>query len=111
MNLSLSEIQTILDEVQYKPGWEIDAYETLAQGPFLRIRASLEDSYNPGGYVDLSIESQIPSVLLSNKEDFLTWLRWRLEIIEVHECHEWLRWSDGRPVFDPHGEGATKPRD
>jgi hypothetical protein len=109
--LTLHELQSVLDLVEYKPGWKMDIYETATQGIFWRLQVSMEDSYNPGEFVDLSIESALPMPLMQSEYHFKEWLRWRLEGIEVHECHEWLRWkSTGKPLFDPHQEGATKPR-
>lgn len=94
----------------YKPGWTITVYETEFQGIWLAVAAEVEDSYHPGDSVPLRIKSPIPP--MRSNADFLNWLRWRLERIEVHECHEWLRLKDdGKPLFDPHAEGADEPRD
>lgn len=107
--LGLIEVEDLINEISYKPGWEILAYETPAQGIWIKIRAEVIDSYNPHRSVVLDIKSPLPP--MDNAEDFYVWLRWRLERIEVHECHEWLKWKrNGSPLFNPHAEGADEPR-
>lgn len=108
--LSTEDMQNILLRLMYKPGWEAQIYETEAQGTWIAFSAQVPNSYDNGETnVDLQIESPLPP--FQTNEEFLRWLRWRLERIEVHEVHEWLRWKDTKkPVWDPHEEGATKPR-
>lgn len=71
------------------------------EGPTLRIEATVADAYAPDKTTDLGIDSPIPPC--ATEHDFLTWLRWRLARVAVHESDEWLR-RDGAAVFDPHAE-------
>lgn len=108
MTLSVREMESILDSVQYREGWELEVYATEFQGDWLAVKAVVDDTYHPGQQIELRIKSPLPP--MSSEGAFLTWLRWRLEVIEVHECHENLRWkSSGKPIYDPHGDGADEP--
>lgn len=105
--LQLNELRSILDRVQYKPGWEMSVYDTEFQDLYWSVQARVENSYQPGEYVDLRIKSALPPFY--SEREFIYWLRWRLAGIEVHECHEWFRWTNGKAVFDPHREGVDEP--
>lgn len=107
--LAYGDLKSIVDSLRYKPGWELEVYETEFQGIWFAVSAEVDDSYNPGTPTDLRIKSPIP--YMKDMDEFLRWIRWRLEVIEVHECHEWLRWIgiNSGPIFDPHGERADEP--
>lgn len=103
--LTSNEIEQILAEIEYKPGWKMALrhFDHL-QGPTLCIFALVENSYQPKERIELRIYSQIPP--MSDQSSFEQWLSWRLSQIEVHESMEWLR-KGGKPLFDPHAEPPT----
>lgn len=96
--LSTQEIREHLASVSYRPGWEFAVQEHI-EGLQLRIRADLEDSYNPGKMVELGIDTFIPPI--PDVAYLKQWLLWRLKRIEIHEACEWFKW-DGEIVLDPH---------
>lgn len=103
--LTKEQLENEVAHLSYKPGWELEIYETPAQGVWLAVHTRQEDAYG-GDKVDLCIESQLPP--FRTLEQFREYLRWRLEVIEIHECHEWLK-RDGKAMYDPHDESAWKP--
>lgn len=104
----MPDIAAVVGKLTYRPGWSFEVYETEAQGMWLAINAVVEDAYTPGAQVPLRIKSQLPP--FQDEAQLLRWLRWRLEVIETHECHEWLRdKGTGRPLWDPHADGADEP--
>jgi hypothetical protein len=106
--LSTQNMQDLLAEVEYMPGWKIEVYDTEWQGPCLAIQARVEDSYNPGEMTDLRVKSFLPPFEVPI--EFYRYLRWRLARIAVHESDEWLR-ARGKPLFDPHHVDADEPWD
>lgn len=105
--LTMAEIQEHLGRLSYRPGWTIEAYQGMYEYAHLVIRANVEDSYHPGQVVVLDVHSMLPPVL--TVEELERWLLWRLSRIEIHECREWFK-RDGKPVSDPHGQGADQDR-
>lgn len=107
--LSRENLNAVLDGLVYLPGWEMSVHDTPFQGLYLRVRATVPNSYEPDGeWVTLDIKSQLPP--FATDGDFRQWLRWRLEVIAVHEVHEWLRDREtGAALFDPHAEGVDEP--
>jgi hypothetical protein len=97
--LSHHAIEAIVSRVTYKPGWELVVRDLPVQGTYLSVYADLENSYAPGTTVPLRIHSPIPP--MADADALLTWLAWRLRMIEVHELLEWLK-IDGKPWIDPH---------
>lgn len=97
--LSLTELQELIDEFSYRPGWSLDVFADPWEGPCLYIVADVVDGYHPEKTVELRIRSNIPPI--PSAEYFAVWLQWRLSLIESHEAREYLH-RDGRPVFDPH---------
>lgn len=107
--MDLRRIQHQLDYIEYKPGWKLEVYETEAQGLWIAISAELENSYEPGTTVPICVRSPLPP--FKDGYELLVWVRQRLERIEVHECHEWLRdVRTHKPFFDPHDEKAILPK-
>lgn len=107
MTLHLPELRAILKDVQYKPGWHMEVYDTEHQGIYWAVQVDIENSYHPGETVTLRIKSALPPMQTTG--DFYRWLLWRLQGIEGHECAEWLRDRNGKAIFDPHAEGADEP--
>ncbi len=99
--LSSKELSDILTRYQYKPGWSLTVFENW-HGPTLRLVTTVPNSYNPNDDISLGINSPIPP--METKEQFLTWVQWRLIQVEEHESREWFRDLEGNPVFDPHGK-------
>lgn len=91
---------------QYKPGWTLTVYEGEFEGQHLRIRADVENSYHPGETVPLDIHTPIPP--MPSLTYFDRWLLARLIRIETHEAMEWYRDADGRPIYNPHRDGADR---
>lgn len=106
--LTIDQIKEHLRLITYRPGWTIEAYQGSWEGIHIRIVApKVEDSYNPGEFVDLGITSHLPP--MQNFHQLETWLAWRLNRIETHEMREWLKFG-GVPIFNPHSDGAEEDR-
>lgn len=103
--LPLSIIQTYLQRVTYRPGWTIVAYSDPWEGVIIRIVGSVENSYDPGHFIDLGVVSYLPPV--QTVDELSQWLAWRLGRIENHEMREWLK-CDGKPIYDPHAEDGAE---
>lgn len=103
--LSTAEIQAVLAEVSYRPGWTFEVFDSSFESPRIRIVGPVEDSYHPGTMLDLGINDFLPP--LADEAALLSWLAWRLGRIESHEMREWLK-RDGKPVFNPHTEPAIR---
>lgn len=98
---SAADIQAILNDVSYRPGWRFRAVDT-PEGVLVRIDATLPDSRNPGRMVDIGIDSVLdPFVLWAGRDELLRWLAWRLQRVEIHESQEWFRYR-GELHQDPH---------
>jgi hypothetical protein len=106
--LTRHDIERFLEGVQYKQHWRFEVYDTAHQpGPWLCIHFPQVDAYNPSQTSEFHVRSPLPMPLIRNRGDFLLWLKWRLELVEVHECHEFLR-LNGKILYDPHAEGADQ---
>lgn len=105
--LSIQEIREHIGRLSYRPGWTIEVYQGAYELAHLVIQAELENSYRPGEKVLLDIHSALPP--LCSTDELERWLLWRLTRIEIHECHEWFK-RDGKPVADPHADGADQDR-
>jgi len=97
--LSHIEIVSIVRRVSYKPGWSLVVRDVPMQGTYLSVLVELENSYQPGTTVPLRIHSPIPP--MPSAEALMTWLAWRIRLIETHEVLEWFK-LDGKPWIDPH---------
>lgn len=105
--MDLTAAQAHLARVRYRPGWTFELYQGDFEGPHLRIRADVENSYRPGQTVALDIHSPVPLAVIADPAGLLRYLAWRLQIVESHEMREWLR-LDGAVVFDPHAPDANR---
>jgi hypothetical protein len=105
--LTTSEIQSVLDRVQYKPGWMLKVYDGRHEGQHIAITTVVPDAYDPDTDVTLDVHSMLPP--MRDHAAVLEWLAWRLGRIESHECREWLR-LDGTCWSDPHGPDADQDR-
>jgi hypothetical protein len=97
--LTTAAVRAIVAELSYRPGWELRV-EPEWEGwphPTLGIRATVPDSTGEGD-ITLDIRSPVPPC--SNVDQFLAWVRWRLQKVEAHECDEWLRYQSRR-LNDP----------
>lgn len=99
--LTHAEMRAVLDGVTYKPGWSLVLRDIPRQGIYFSVLVELENSYQPGTKVPLRIHSPVPP--MADRQAFLTWLCWRLEVIETHEVLEWFK-VDGNPWIDPHAD-------
>lgn len=97
--LAHEELETLLKDVSYRPGWTLTLLRHSHEGPMLRIEAKVLNSYCPEQETMLGINSFIPP--MTSPEHFYEWLLWRLERVEVHECQEWFK-VKGDPWHDPH---------
>lgn len=96
--LTLAEIQDILADYSYKPGWTFQAGEHPREGHMVRIEASVPDSSGEADIV-LGINSWLPPI--PDSEYLYEWVRWRLTRIELHELAEFLK-IGGNVIDDPH---------
>jgi hypothetical protein len=122
MTLTADDVNGILRERAYRPGWTFTAYtgDTTRQ-VVLQILTTVQDSYQPGRTVPLEIYSPVPTYI-EDELAFDKWLAWRLQQAEVHESQEWYRRQVVRvgnsgtgdmvtkwvPVFNPHADGADR---
>lgn len=105
--MDLTAAQACLARVRYRPGWTFTLYQGDFEGPHLRIRADVENSYRPGQTVALDIHSPVPLAVIADGPALLRYLAWRLQIVESHEMREWLK-LDGVVVFDPHAPDVNR---
>lgn len=114
MPLTVEEVRGILAARSYRPGWTFTAYAgETTRAVIIEIRATVEDSYQPGRGAPLEIYSPMPDYV-DDELAFDKWFAWRLQRLEVHESQEWYR-RPGRdfpwvPVFNPHRDGADRDR-
>lgn len=99
--LTTAEIQAVLGDITYRPGWTFTLQEGQPEGPHLFIVGPVVNSYQPHDTIDLGIRSPLPP--FRTVDDLLLWLAWRLRRIEDHESREWFRYR-GEVVDDPHAE-------
>lgn len=99
--LSHAEVADVLDKVSYKPGWVLTIRYLPLQGTYLSIYVEMENSYKPGTTVPLRIHSPVPP--MADEQALMTWLAWRINLVETHEVLEWLKLS-GKPWIDPHAD-------
>jgi hypothetical protein len=103
--LSTSELQGLVREVQYKPGWEFKVYDGRHEGQHIVINTVVPDAYDENKNTMLDVHSMLPP--METKEQFYEWVLWRLKRIETHECREFLR-IGGKVYSDPHAEFAER---
>lgn len=98
--LTLQEMQDRLDELEYKD-WRLSIYDGAFEGYKLEVKATVDDSTNPGNPINLHVVSPITGFF--SLEQFDYHIAKRLCIIETHECLENLKEKfTGRPLFNPH---------
>jgi hypothetical protein len=97
--MNYEELATRVRGFGYKPGWTFDVYNDPWEGPFLYVRVTMPDAYNPGQEITLGVRSNIPP--MRNHEDLTNWLLWRIMQMEIHECLEFFTFY-GKRVRDPH---------
>lgn len=105
--LTTAEIATILEHVEYKPGWSIKVYDGRFEGQHIVITTVQVDAYNQAETVTLDVHSALPPQ--ADEQAFMSWLAWRIGRIENHEMREFLR-VDGVCWSDPHGPDADQDR-
>lgn len=100
MNEACEAVAGYLAEVTYRPGWSITAIPAHPDGVVVRVEVRLVDSRDSGRLIDVRVDSTPPPWHVGEAE-FIRWLAWRLQEVEVHESKEWLRYR-GELVDDPH---------
>lgn len=99
-----------LDDVVYRPGWELELKVGAFARPYLEIRAEVQDSRHPDQQTVVCHTREV-WYGITEYDVFLRWLADALRYVEAHESAEWLRWSSGpdagKPIFDPHESGRT----
>lgn len=103
--MSVEQMQAVLDQVTYKPGWKFTVYQGEWEGPHVVITTQVIDAYDPTQSTVLDVHSSLPP--MRDEDQLMEWLAWRLGRIEVHEMREFLKF-DGQPVFDPHAPLAER---
>lgn len=105
-SLSVEDMQLLASKVDYRD-WKISVESSTWEGPWIRIVATVPNAYDASGApIDIGIDSPIPFPLIRTDEDFITWLMWRIWVMESHEAREFFTF-DGNKPFDPHAEGAN----
>lgn len=103
--LTLGEMQDRLGEMTYLPQYEMEIYQGRFEGAHFHLRASVPDYINKGEPTVLDIHSPLPAMESTDQLD--NWVVDRLIRIASHEVREALQ-VDGKPIFNPHAEGADK---
>ena len=96
----MRDIQDILDNFSYMPGWRFKLKHTV-EGPRLDISFTVVDADDINSFQEQCVKSYIPP--FEHAYQFLDWLRWRLNRIAIHEVSEFFRFN-GEKIFDPHAE-------
>lgn len=99
--LTPAHVEAVFEEFTYLPGWRFVLQHDPHEGLFVRIQATVENSYQPGKTTDLDIISPLP--FFRTERDVELWLSWRLARIATHESREFLK-RNGKVVSDPHAE-------
>jgi hypothetical protein len=105
--LGEAEVRAYLDELEFLPGWTFAYRLGRWEGPHLTVGAKVPNAYHPDELVALDIHVPLPPHALRSRADLDEFICWRLTRIASHEVREWLR-RGGRPVFDPHADGADR---
>jgi hypothetical protein len=103
--LTLDQMQSRLNLMTYKPGWEMHITQGAFEGPHLQIIATLEDSVEKGKISTFDVHSSIPPML--SQQQFDLYILDRLMRIETHEAREWLQ-IDNKALFYPHCNHADR---
>lgn len=103
--LTTTELQSLVEQVKYKPGWTFRVYDGRHEGQHLVIRTVVQDAYDLDKNVELDVHSMLPP--METEEQFFNWILWRLKRIECHECREFFQ-VKGKIFDDPHQENADQ---
>lgn len=89
-------------KLRYKPGWSFHYTPPTYESCFsiLRITATVLHSITLEP-VEFTIQRLIPFDLMSNVQNFLTWVKSVLAEAEIHEMREFFRYDD-ELVDNPH---------
>ena len=110
--LTYEELRAEVDRYEYRAEWVLSVYLHPWEGPVMRVVAQVPNSYHPGEFTELRVNSHIPP--MASAEAFGHWLLWRLSQIESHEAREYLR-RDGVVLVNPHDpiepfeDGGSEP--
>lgn len=99
--LSRKDIEDLLVDITYKPGWSFKTAEVPFEGLALLSWGPTIDSKPPHEPTLLASFSNLPP--FNAKEDFFSWLQWRLNNVESHEAREWLKYK-GEVIYNPHAK-------
>lgn len=106
-----ADMEAILTRVGYRPGWTfiitaIDspddpALQQVRQAKLcLKIDGPVVDAYDHSKTTRIGIRNAIPPHI-GTEEQFMKWLTFCLQRIEIHEQREFLQ-LDGKPFDSPH---------
>jgi hypothetical protein len=98
-----SELAAEIAKFAYRPGWNIEYFADPFEGHCVYITMRLPDATDPTGerMTDLRVRSNLPPIERVNPSYLKIWMWHRLDLIERHECREFLRY-DGDQLYDPH---------
>lgn len=94
------DVEQWVQQVDYWPAYKFTVL-AFPWGSQLRIRAELPDRDDPSVTTTLDVHTDVPMPLVQDRDDFLTWLRWRLGVLALHEVDEGLLF-EGQRLNDPH---------
>lgn len=103
--LTLKEMQDRLNEMTYLPQYEMKIYQGRFEGAHFHLTANVPDYIDKGKFTILDIHSSLPAMESISQLD--NWVVDRLIRIASHEVREALQ-IGGKPIFNPHAEGADK---
>jgi hypothetical protein len=104
---SVEDVNRLLSQTFYKPGWEYEALKDDVGRTFIRIL--MKDVIDSTVYpIDTTkrttvIKYAYPPSLEWGAREFYRWFGRQLIDLEIHESKEWFRsFEDGKPFDDPH---------
>jgi hypothetical protein len=108
--LTADQVNTILDQRAYRPGWQFRAYTgETTRAVIVEVLATVPDSYRPGLSVPLEVYCPVPAYV-DDELTFDKWLAWRLQRLEVHESPGVVPPPRPRPADGPRVQPAPRRR-
>lgn len=103
--LTRHELKLILDDIEYKPGWELRLEPGDYMSAKLVITLNADDSRRPGHDVSIRAQHVVYPEMFSHEAEFIRFVRYKILEAEIHEVDEFLRYK-GALVNDPHARDA-----
>lgn len=99
--LPFDQLERLLADWSYKPGYEYHLYAHPYEGTHLAIVLTVPNAYRPDEAQPQCIRAAVPPMF--DSVQFYEWLLWRSIRFEIHEACEFGRVS-GKVFRDPHSD-------